>query len=291
MSGPFARRDQHPYPVDSVSGLPPDLRKLAEQALEPAEPVETIFVIPPQTMPRSMDGRGGMHTLPAQALIFTAHRIVHLQAAEIEGMAGRAACLSIDRLFYVRLTMILLYGRLEFYGVEGEALKCIAVEYNIVAHELLQPSLHQFLNRAWGKASNRQDRTEALLKDLGKQSFKFQNGLRHYGLLPGASLLGFAFQPRITRRILNLFERILTPAALLAFTENELVVIEEGRTTPTSYGWFITFCPRGHLAAMEAAGAGVLIRMQKGGCGASHAVSLDSGSAQAWLALWKDLAG
>jgi hypothetical protein len=294
MSGPFARRPEHPYLVDSLADLPSDLRKLAEQVLEPAEPVNTIFVVPPQTMPKNMDGRGGMHRLPEQALLFTAHRVVHVQVADVSGMPGQATWLSIDQLFYVQLIMILLYGRLEFYGVEGNALTSIVVEYNIVAHNLLQPALHGFLRQAWGTASNNEDRTETLLEGLGQQSFKFRNGLRRYGLLPGAKLLGFAFQPRIAKRILRMFDRIVTPAALLAFTENELVVIEEGRTTPTSYGWFITFCPRDCLAKVEtvpnAKGKDVLIRMRKGSNAANHQVTLDNDTAQAWLSLWSNLA-
>ena len=68
---------------------------------------------------------------------------------------------------------------------------------------------------------------------------------------PGERLLGFVFQPRIIQRVLGIFPRLAAPAALLALTENEILLIEEGRTNATSYGWFVTFCPRRYVTGVE----------------------------------------
>jgi hypothetical protein len=66
---PYSRRTDHPYLVESLQDLPDGLRQLAEQALGPDEPVDTIVVVPPQTMPKSIEGRGGMHRVPEQVSI------------------------------------------------------------------------------------------------------------------------------------------------------------------------------------------------------------------------------
>lgn len=294
MPGPFARRTEHPYLVDSLADLPADLRQLAEQTLEPNELVDTIFVVPPQTMPKNIEGRGGMHRVPEQAILFAADRILHVQAAEKPGAPGQAPWITTDQLFYVRLILILLYGRLELYGVDDGALKRIIVEYNTVAHELLQPALQRFLCRAWRTGVHvegiESDHTESLLQELGQQSFKFGNGLPAYGLLPGAKLTGFVFQPRLVQRIWRIFQHLVAPAALLALTDGELVIIEEGRTNATSYGWFITLCPRVYVARIEigpgARQQDIHVYMSRGISTAAHQVTMESKAAQGWMSLW-----
>jgi hypothetical protein len=292
VPGPYSRRTDHPYLVESLQDLPDGLRPLAEQTLEAGKTVETIFVMPAQSLPKNFGGRGGMHLAPDRALLFTAQGVLYVQDGEASGQPGQVVYLRGDQLLYTRMIQILLYGRLEFCGVEGDALKRIVVEYNTVGHDLLKPALQRFLRLAWGKpsVSPGDDHTEALLEALGEQSFKFRGGLRGYGLLPGERLLGCVFQPRIIQRVLGIFPRLAAPAALLALTENEIMLIEEGRTNPTSYGWFITLCPRNYVTGVEARPGAewkdVHVHLKKGEITADHQVTLENAAAQAWQSLW-----
>ena len=295
MPGPHSRRSAHPYLVAGLAELPDDLQPLAgQQALESGGPPEAIFVVPQQLLPQRLDNKEILLRLPAQAPLFKEDELVYLRAADDSGQPGQVISLRAERLFYARLTLILLYGRLEFYGLEDGALNCIRVEYNTVAHDLIQPALQRFLRRAWDAPAKPglpdSDRTQTLMQELRRQSFKFGNGLAHYGLLPGEHLQGFVFQPRIKQKIFGPFHRQVAPAALLALTEHECIVIEEGRTNPTSYGWSILFCPRQYLSGVEslpnAEWLNMSFHLAMESHLADHQVMLEQEAAQDWLTLW-----
>jgi len=292
MPGPniFARRTEHPYRAKTVADLPGTLRQLAGQSLGPDEPANAIFVVPPQMFLRNW--WGGLRHVPEQALLFTSQGVLHIQRAASPGQIGQTTYLRGDQLVYAHLSLLLLYGRLELVGQLRGALVRIIVEYNTVAHDLLQPALHQFLRLAWGQAQAREneDRTDALLRDLEEQSLKFRNGLRHYALQSDERLLGFVFQPRITQRYWRLFHRLIAPAALLALTDHELIAIEEDRTTSAAYGWLFTFCPRVCVVGIEArpceAWQDLHVHLARGGVAAERRVTVGNEAALAWQALW-----
>ncbi len=294
MAATNYRRTDHPYLVAHLHDLPGSLAQLAGQALEADEPLETLFVMPPQALPKNFGGRGGMHLAPERALLFTARGVLFVQDAGASGQPAQAVALHGDQLLYAHLTQILLYGRLELCAVEHDALKRIVVEYNTVGHFLLQPALQRLLRLAWdeppGMPGLDSDSTESVLEALGERSFKFKGGLRYHGLLPGERLLGCVFQPRILRRVLGIFPRLAEPAALLALTEHQILLIEEGRTNATSYGWFITFCPRRCVTGIEtaphAAWQEVQVHLQKGSISAERRVIVENAAAQAWRDLW-----
>jgi hypothetical protein len=229
------------------------LRLLAEQSLGSDEAVETIFFMPAHTFPRKVDSRERMPWEAAQALLFTGHGLLHIQEGETAGQPASAVYIPADQLFYTRLTLILLYGQLEFFGFDGTTLQKIQVRYNAVRHDLLWPVLQRFLRSSWEKQPHpaMPDQTESLLQTLEAQSYKFRNGLTIFALQPEEQLLDFVYQPRIQRRSWGIFKRLIAPAALLAITEYELIFMEEGRTNPTQYGWYITFCQRSFVERIE----------------------------------------
>jgi len=217
----FSRRTDHPYLAASLLDLPVDLRQLAEQSLKPDEAINTIFIIPAQTLPRKIEGRGGMHRVPEQVLLFTPHRVVHVKGGNSPGQPGQVIHLRGDQLLYTHLSLVLLYGRLEFCGIEGETLVHIVVEYNTVGHDILHPAILRFLRLAWQQPESQRsqdDQTDKLLQKLFEKSFKFRNGLKIYALQPDERLLGFVFQPRIMQPFLRIFHRLVAPTALLALT-------------------------------------------------------------------------
>ena len=294
MPGPFARRTEHPYLVESLQDLPDHLRKLAEQALKPDDPVDTIFVMPAQSLPKNFGGRGGMHLVPERALLFTAQGVLYVQGDETPKKTGLVLYLNGDQILYARLTLILLYGQVEFLGVEGEAPKHLVVQYNSVGQDLLQPALLRFLRSSWGKQSSSaesgENHTDELMQTLGQVSFKLRNGLRSYALQPGERLLGCVYQPRIMEKVLGIFPRLVAPATFLALTEHDILLIEDGRTNSTSYGYFITFCPRscvvGISIKINARWQEVLIHLENGSVTADHQVTVENAAAQAWQELW-----
>ena len=248
----LARRTDHPYQAKDLTDLPADLRQLADPSLGPTEPVNSIFVVPSQVFPGHW--WSGPRYLPEQALLFTSQGVLHVQGMAAPGRAGQATYVHGDELVYVHLSLVLLYGRLELAGLVNGTLSRVIVEYNTVGHDLLRPALYQLLRMTWkqDQAQDNDEHTGILLDQLEEQSLKFRNGLRYYALQSDERLLGFVLQPRITQRYWRLFRRLIAPAALLALTDHQLIVIEENRTTSAAYGWIFTFCPRTCVAGIEA---------------------------------------
>lgn len=212
------------------------------------------------------------------------------------GRPGQVIHLRGDQLLYTHLSLVLLYGRLEFCGIEGEALTHIVVEYNTVGHDFLHPTILRFLRLAWQQPQSQRpqhDQTDTLLQELFEKSFKFRNGLKIYAMQPGEPLLGFVFQPRIMRPYFRIFHRLVAPAALLALTQNDLVLIQEGRSSVSSYGWFITFCPRICVSGIEITPnvewQDVNIHLKRGDFTADHQVTVENTAARNWQSLWMRL--
>lgn len=288
-SGPFARRVEHPYRVQRMEDLPPALQESAAQvALAPDDPIQSIFVVPAQTLPKKFGGLGGVHGVPAQALIFTAGGVLHIQEnASPMGVVHLRG----ENLLYAHLGMVLLYGRLELCSAGDNTLQRIILEYNTVSQPLLQPALHQFLRLSRPPLRPVQDGMQTrLLDELGSLSFKFNNGLQNYVLQPGDGLLGYVFQPAIMRRYARLFQRTVAPPTLLALTQSQIAIIEEGMTSATRYGWYITYCPRGCVTGFEsrpdAAWQDVNLRLSRNNLEAVRRVRLNTTAAGNWQALW-----
>jgi hypothetical protein len=285
-----ARRTQHPYRVERPADLSAELRQLAEQSLLPDDPIHTIFVIPAQLLPVRFGGQGGeMHTVPEQALLFTAHGVLHVQGENPPEQPSQTTYLQGDRLLYAHLSMILTYEKLELCGIANSALARIVIEYCAVGHALLQPALLRLLRLAWGNFSPDNPgvySTGFLLYHLEQESFKFNSGLSVYVLQPGEQLLGYVFQPPIMKRYLGVIRRPVASPVLLALTESELVIIEEGITNTTRYGMFITYCPRICVSGVEikadAAWQDVCVHLSRGDFSAERWTKLESKAAQAW---------
>jgi hypothetical protein len=285
------RGPAHPYPVEKIAELPDSLqRAILGSPWAAEEQVTSIFFVPPQTF---YGGRTGPRDVPEQALLFTSQGVLHVQAST-SGEPARTAYLRGADLVYVHLSLLLLYGRLELVGEADGSLARVVVEYNTVGHDFLQPALHQLLRMAWEQpyGSLDEDPTVALLGQLEKQSLKFRNGLRHYGLQAGERLMGFVFQPGITRRYWGFFHRQVMPAALLALTNRQVIIVEEERKKQAqhAYGWLLTYCPRACVAGFEAqpreAWQDVRVRLARGGAMAERQVTLGNEAALNWQNLW-----
>jgi hypothetical protein len=242
----FSRRSKIPYTISTPDELPQGLRKLALQNLETEAKVDTIFVVPMQQLASSFGVGRRTSQVPESALIFTDQGVLFVQNNSFEGQPILSTYIKNEHFCTMRLTLILLYGRLDLVGVQDNQPIKIEFVYNATGHELLKPVLHRFLHRSWtgqkGVLQTIPTENEKVLAELFQQSLKFSNGLRNYGLQRNERLLGYAHQPRIVKRFFGLFPKIIVPGGVAAFSENGFVLMEEGTTNATSYGWFIVIC-------------------------------------------------
>ena len=243
----------YPYQVDRVSDLPEKLRHLAEPVLPLAGSVETIFVIPGQMQSKKFGGFGGMHWVPEQALLFSTQGVVYVQAGKSADEVGQANYLPADNLLYARVSLVILYSRMEMCGIVDDKMKRIVVEYNSVKHELMQPAFFKFIRLAWAQpqAPGANDNQRLLMDRLKEQSFKFKSGLEKHCLQNDEFLQGFVFQPRLVKDYVHLFHRLIAPASLVALTDRQLILIEEGVSGATSYGYFFTYCPQANVIKVD----------------------------------------
>jgi len=297
--GGFARRPEHPYRIKSLADLSDGLRRLAEQVQPYAETINSIYVIPEQMLSRDWSGLGGIHRVPEQALLFTPHGVIHVQAGETMAEIGHAQYLPGDRLLYARLIIVLIYGRIELVGVIDDNLTRIIVEYNSVSQELLQPELYKFLRLAWNQVDaekSTDNQTAFLLNQLEQQSDKFGSGLRNYSLQKDEQLQGYVFQPRPHKQKYRISHQPIAPASLLALTDKQLLIIEEGITSATSYGYFFTYCPNANVVNVETKTddeiktknglQDVCIHLRKDNVTEDHQLTLKNEHALAFEALW-----
>ena len=117
--------------------------------------------------------------------------------------------------------------------------------------------------------------------------------MKCYALQPNDPLLGYIFQPRLIQPYLRLLRRQIAPAALLALTQNEVILIEEGPSSATRYGWYFTFCPRTCITGIDARPdektQDIQVHLKRASHLASRQIRLENNSALAWQSLWQTL--
>ena len=290
---PYSRRTHPPYLAQRIEDLPAGLRRLAEPALTVDDPVETIYVVPRQMIAKKLEGFGGMRNVPDQALIFTAHGVLHVREASPSERAGQVAYVQASSLAYAHLTLVLLYGRLELCGTNGETTTTIVIEYSTVSHQLVQPALQCFLHMSWEQpfpVKPYNETTNRFLYEIRMAPYKFRRGLEDYALQSDERLVGCIVQPPITRRFLGVFRRKIAPPMLLTLTQHQLIIIEEGLTSATSLGWYFTFCPRAGITDIEFKPndlwQDMVVHLRRGEVNAQRRTKVGSEAAQDWRALW-----
>jgi hypothetical protein len=237
------RENPFPYIVNALTDLPEGFQQAMQACLPMEEAIHSILMLPPQPFMK----RGGV---PRQAVISTTNGILHIR----DGKPPAANYLPAESLLYVRHKLVLLYGGLELAGEAHGKLIRIHAEYNTVGQYLLDDALSRFLQLSHGATDPNatvQEANNKILDALGKESFKFMNGMRLYALQPGERLLGCVFQPRIKEPILRFFNRPIAPASMFALTDRNAILIEEDKVRGASYGWVITLCPRTVILTVE----------------------------------------
>ncbi len=90
------------------------------------------------------------------ALLFNKKGVFHISGATQPGFTAKYTYISANDILATRITLILLYSKLEISGLE-QGME-IEVEYNTSSHHLLIPYINRLVRDAWGK--DRKLRTE-----------------------------------------------------------------------------------------------------------------------------------
>jgi hypothetical protein len=305
--------DYHPYMVDALEALPPNLRAAAEAALPPGAWLLRGFVVPADY--RSPDGIAPSRVVPAQALLFASNGVLRVQAPTL-GAAEVAPPVFLQpaNLLWMRSSHLLLYGKLELVcGMQGEV-AAVEMEFNAVGWRLMQVEWHELVAQAIGVTLPAGQKTRDMLVSapqgeeaeeeaytLDEQAMlllaaapdKFVDGIGRYGLYTGEKLLGVMFQPTVWKENLLAFDEQLLPNTLVALTEaSVLILAEEPALVRKSeqFGLIITRIPRAAITAVTTAAEEPLQKIQfsleRAGVTAEQSVLLVPEIAQSWLELW-----
>ena len=175
----YRRSPSRPYTLKEINQLPVGLFELAGKHLPDYQPVEGIFVIPPDAIPKSSRKRKTV----LEALVFTQRGVLHLAGPDKNGMGGSGIGLACSDILMIKLSLILLYAKLEIWGMQQEQAVKIEVEYNKISHHLLVPFLRNLIRSTWewnlpGKVSRPQNEN---LAELERNSYSLYNGLDERG--------------------------------------------------------------------------------------------------------------
>ncbi|MCS6846070.1 MAG: hypothetical protein NZ528_17395 [Caldilineales bacterium] len=296
MTEPWQTRASqfHPYVVDSLEKLPDALQPGALAALPEGDHFVRALVVPADYRPR---GEGVSAFQPEQALIYTDHGVLHVQAP-LEGEAApQPTYLKPESLLLLRSSHILLYGRLKLLGAVHGQLAHIEMEFNAIGWRLMDAEWRRLVTQAIGVPELSPEEVEAAnrrnMERVREVPSKFAEGLRRYGLYTGESLLGVVFQEGVWTESLSFFNHQLTPNTLLALTNASVLILAENLALvrkSEQYGLIITRIPRQVVAALQSVTKdslqNITFYLARGGATAQRQLLLEPNAAQEWLELW-----
>jgi hypothetical protein len=276
-----------PYSVASLADLPASLKQAAMHSMGSKNKPSSICVFPGRT---GLKNQSAWEYFDEQALLFTAEGIYQIQAPTSAHQDARIIFLCAADLLYARLSLILMFGRLELVD---ESLTRVVVEFNAAGFDIIKPGLQQLLGAPGGRTITPLETasSKTVLGELGERSFKFKNGLYLYGLLPEEQVLGFVFQPAIWGWRWHFLPLKISETTLLALTDQQIIVVEEqSRSRFPAYGWIFTFYPR---KAINKFGMNptrrwqeLIIELKSKAASIDRRIILEESNGSAWQELW-----
>jgi hypothetical protein len=276
-----------PYAVASLADLPGNLQRAARQYVSSAFRPSSICVFPSRTR---LKNQNGWEYVDEQALLFTEEGVFQVKAASSANQTAPITYLRAADLIYARLSLILMYGRLELVD---DSLTSVFVEFNAAGFDIIKPGLQQLLGAPGGRTITPLETasSKTVLDELGERSFKFKNGLYLYGLLPEEQVLGFVFQPAIWGWRWHFLPLKISETTLLALTDQQIIVVEEqSRSRFPAYGWIFTFYPR---KAINKFGMNptrrwqeLIIELKSKAASIDRRIILEESNGSAWQELW-----
>ena len=239
--------DERPRLLKRIEDLPVLLQQVYKSCPIPKKSLQAIFIAPQQIFYKH-----GKKMVPEQALLFTSNEVIHLQAPSAKNPDGCCIVVNDNEIFFLRLTLVLMYARLEISASGLKGLSCIDLEFEVSGHPLIEPYLKKTLTKAWVKPADRKAKPPDRNSLIAQLPYKFKNGLTLFALQPEEILQGCLYQPTIKEKVLGLFPREICPKIAIALTDRQLIFLEEIRArNELKYGWVITFCPLQKIQAVK----------------------------------------
>ena len=276
-----------PYAVASLADLPGSLQQAARQSVGSAIKPSLICVFPSRTRLKIRPVGNTWMSRPcySRKRVSSRYRFLIRQSGCPDNVFAAAD------LLYARLSLILMYGRLELVD---DHLTRVVVEFNAAGFDMIKPGLQQLLGTCAGRmnpSTRNAAGAKTVLGELGERSFKFKNGLYLYGLLPDEQVLGFVFQPALWGRRWHFLPLKIAETTLLALTDQQLIIVEEqSRSRFPAYGWIFTFYPRQAIGqagmAPNQRGQEWCIGLKSKAALVERRILLESLNGSAWQELW-----
>ena len=238
-----------PYLLNDINQLSGGLLVLAKKYLPDNQPVKGIFVIPPDSIPKGSRRRN----LSTEALIFTHQGILQLAEPDKTGRGGFGTWLAGEDILMTKLSLILLYGKLEMWGFHQEQALKIEAEYNTVSHHLLAPFLRNLIRSTW--ESNRPVEASQIenipFDELNTISFSFYNGLVNEAIQPGEMIVDYLHQPELRKQWMKIFYRKVVPQTVITRTNQQIILLQEDLKFKTHHEWIFTFIPLYRISRID----------------------------------------
>lgn len=293
----WLRLRRHPRPefYSTLKEVPQPLLSIVRPWLPADGAVEGVLALPGEYYARK---KVHWEWVPERALIFLDRGALHVSSGTPDTQP-QVMPLDASSLLYLRSSLLLLYGLLEFKADCGGQPGEVRVEYNTVIWDSLRRPLARFVTAASPHPPSVDDadlraHNASLINSL---PFKFANGVRYYVLDAGESLQAAIFQPAIWERR-NLIPHQVTPNTLFALTDRKLVLIEENRSSfwwkrrsETEYGWIFTYIPRNRVAEMTVTKGtqwtGLKVELEWGSAREERSFLLEPTIASKWDEAWR----
>lgn len=239
----------HPYVLDSIDQLDEQPALIARKYIQAENPLEGIFVSPANTYLRRLQFR----SIPQKVLLFSKNGILQITYPGKKGGIYEESVISASEILYTKNSQVLLYGKLEIWGCTQSNKPIIDVEYNTVSHRLLSPFLRTLIIKTWqNNPSHAKEKPVCQsFQDFIKISFSFYHGLALEGLQKDEKINGFIYQPEIFDRVLGIFKRKQFPTSVIAFTDQQIIFLQQDLSYQTHNEWIFTYIPRHRVAGYE----------------------------------------
>lgn len=249
--------ERFPYPVSTLDQLEPAVRTALRAHLQPEETIERLIVAPPKEMfgiPREwrqrLDVQPALSRIMSWVLALTEQRLLIVTVAGPND-APAVLAVPIDRLLWVEVGIILLFGWFECAWAGHDRVQRTRVFFNTVGEELFQGlrvQLCRTLIEHSGQAGATGDRS---LSKLDSLPFKFMSLLSMGVLLPDERIEALAFHPTLLKRRLVVLKQRRAPATALILSNYHLVVAHEDPSQhDATYGLITRYCPRRRVRAV-----------------------------------------
>ncbi|HPH98654.1 MAG TPA: hypothetical protein PKW33_21980 [Anaerolineaceae bacterium] len=285
---PESKIPTRPFFLDAVDQLPPPLLELTLSNLPAGQSVEGIFVVPSDTHWRDF----GWWTSPIQALVFT-HQGVLQVIGPLPNRRGTTKWIPADMIILIKLSLILLYGKLEIYYLNLGRVEKSEMEYNTVSHKLLAPCLRKLIQKTWQlNPPPRPCQPDATFPDFVRTSYSFYNGLISEAISPGETVLGYVYQPEIHEPWLKIFRKKVAPKLVLAVTDQQITILQEEMKTHAHNEWVFSFIPLHRVSfiqqRIDRSWIKLVINLKTEGSPLPIEIILEPAQASKWAAIWRD---